>query len=96
MFSKIVPAFTPDNVKALGPLILVAIVYEGLGILFAWIIKQFFWVPHRFRYGILMAGGWSNYGDVRESKLYIRPIVQILNDVHSYCRDHEYHRCSAF
>ena len=31
----------------------------------AWIIRCFFWVPHRFRYGILAAGGWGNYGDIR-------------------------------
>ncbi|KAL5534926.1 ECM3_1 [Sanghuangporus sanghuang] len=64
MFSKIVPAFTSDNVGALGPLILVAFLYEAFGIIIAWLVKQFFWVPHRFRYGILVAGGWSNVGDV--------------------------------
>ena len=31
----------------------------------AWTIRRFFWVPHRFRYGILAAGGWGNYGDIR-------------------------------
>lgn len=35
-----------------------------MGIGLAWIIKQFFWVPHRFRYGMLAAGGWGNYGDI--------------------------------
>ncbi|TDL22375.1 hypothetical protein BD410DRAFT_748622 [Rickenella mellea] len=64
MFSKIVPAFTPQNIGALGPLILVAALYQMLGIASAWIVKQFFWVPHRFRYGILVAGGWGNWGDV--------------------------------
>ncbi len=34
--------------------------------LIAWTVKQFFWVPHRFRYGILFAGGWSNYADLRK------------------------------
>jgi hypothetical protein len=33
----------------------------------AWLIRQVFWVPHRFRYGILVAGGWSNVGDIRTS-----------------------------
>ncbi|KAF4613989.1 hypothetical protein D9613_007634 [Agrocybe pediades] len=64
MFSKIVPAFTADNVGALGPLIFVALLYEGIGMLLAFIVKQFFWVPHRFRYGILVAGGWGNVGDI--------------------------------
>jgi auxin efflux carrier family protein len=45
--------------------------YEVIGILYAWIIKQFFWVPHQFRYGILVAGGWANVGDIRESIYYI-------------------------
>ncbi|KAF8074009.1 auxin efflux carrier transmembrane protein [Lyophyllum atratum] len=67
MFSKIVPAFTSDNISALGPLVLVALLYEALGILMAWITKQLFWVPHRFRYGILVAGGWGNVGDIPTS-----------------------------
>ncbi|KAL5518362.1 ECM3_1 [Sanghuangporus vaninii] len=64
MFSKIVPAFTSDNVGSLGPLVLVAFLYEAFGIVIAWLVKQFFWVPHRFRYGILVAGAWSNVGDI--------------------------------
>jgi hypothetical protein len=32
----------------------------------ALLVKQFFWVPHRFRYGIIVAGGWGNWGDIRE------------------------------
>ncbi|KII83930.1 hypothetical protein PLICRDRAFT_118835 [Plicaturopsis crispa FD-325 SS-3] len=67
MFSKIVPSFTSDNIGALGPLVLVAILYELIGITIAWIVKQLFWVPHRFRYGILTAGGWGNYGDIPTS-----------------------------
>ncbi|KAJ7770739.1 auxin efflux carrier transmembrane protein [Mycena metata] len=64
MFSKIVPAFTSQNISALGPLVLVALLYEGMGMLLAWLVSQFFWVPHRFRWGILVAGGWGNYGDI--------------------------------
>ncbi|KAJ6531422.1 auxin efflux carrier transmembrane protein [Mycena vulgaris] len=64
MFSKIVPAFTSQNISALGPLVLVALLYEGMGIVLAWLVSQFFWVPHRFRWGILVAGGWGNYGDI--------------------------------
>ena len=40
--------------------------YELLGGLLGFIIKQFFWVPHRFRYGIIMAGAYSNVGDLRK------------------------------
>ncbi|KAF7368689.1 Auxin efflux carrier transmembrane protein [Mycena venus] len=64
MFSKIVPAFTSQNISALGPLVLVALLYEGMGIILAWLVSQIFWVPHRFRRGILVAGGWSNWGDI--------------------------------
>ncbi|KAJ7474875.1 auxin efflux carrier transmembrane protein [Mycena latifolia] len=64
MFSKIVPAFTSQNISALGPLVLVALIYEGMGIVLAWLVSQVFWVPHRFRWGILVAGGWSNWGDI--------------------------------
>lgn len=67
MFSKIVAAFTSDNTNALGPLVLVGFVYGALGIVMAWMIRQVFWVPHRFRYGILVAGGWANYGDIPTS-----------------------------
>ncbi|KAI6038551.1 auxin efflux carrier [Pisolithus marmoratus] len=67
MFSKIVPAFSSQNINALGPLVLVALSYEVIGIVLSWFIKQIFWVPHRFRYGILIAGGWANVGDIPTS-----------------------------
>ncbi|KAH7905444.1 auxin efflux carrier [Hygrophoropsis aurantiaca] len=67
MFSKIVPAFNSQNIGALGPLIFVGLLYEAIGIVIAYIIKQFFWVPHRFRYGIVVAGGWGNVGDIPTS-----------------------------
>ncbi|ESK98283.1 membrane protein [Moniliophthora roreri MCA 2997] len=67
MFSKAVPAFTPENVGAIGPLTLVAFLYGAIGIAVAYITKQLFWIPHRFRYGILVAGGWSNWGDIPTS-----------------------------
>ncbi len=49
-----------------GPLVVIGAIYQALGIIIAWGIKQCFWVPHRFRYGILVAGGWGNFGDLRE------------------------------
>ncbi|KAJ7870944.1 auxin efflux carrier transmembrane protein [Mycena olivaceomarginata] len=53
MFSKIVPSFSVGNISALV-----------LGGLVAWLVSQFFWVPHRFRWGILVAGVWGNVGDI--------------------------------
>ncbi|KAI6032583.1 auxin efflux carrier [Pisolithus orientalis] len=67
MFSKIIPVFNSQNISALGPLVLVALTYETIGITLSWLIKQIFWVPHRFRYGILIAGGWANVGDIPTS-----------------------------
>ncbi|KAG2036431.1 auxin efflux carrier [Suillus americanus] len=64
MFSTIIPSFNSSNITELGPLILVALIYMLIGITLSWIIKQLFWVPHRFRHGILVAGGWANIGDV--------------------------------
>ena len=47
-------------------------VFYGLtGALMAWAIRFFFWVPHRFRYGILAAGFWGNSGDMRMCTLQL-------------------------
>ncbi|KAK2459594.1 hypothetical protein APHAL10511_008404 [Amanita phalloides] len=69
MFSRIVPAFNASNIHVLGPLVLLAIIYELIGVIIAWLIKQTFWVPHRFRYGLVVAGGWANIGDIPTSVL---------------------------
>lgn len=65
--SRTVPLFQSSRSysRYTGPLLLVSVTYEILGIALAWLVKQFFWVPHRFRYGILVAGGWNNVGDIR-------------------------------
>lgn len=60
----------------------------------AFVIKQFFWVPHRFRYGILVAGGWANVGDIRE--LFPIALSDILIDkMYSNCRNHEHNRSGS-
>ena len=51
--------------------------YEAMGMAIAAIIRLFFWVPHRFRYGLLVAGGWGNYGDIRTS---LRHALTLLSD----------------
>jgi len=65
MFSRIVPAFTSQNIDSLVPLTAISLVYGVVRVAMAWIIRWFFWVPHRFWYGILAAGGWGNHGDIR-------------------------------
>ncbi|KAG2343472.1 auxin efflux carrier [Suillus weaverae] len=64
MFSTIVPSFNSSNITELGPLVIVALIYMLIGVTLSCIIKQLFWVPHRFRHGILVAGGWANIGDI--------------------------------
>ena len=61
-----------------GPLVLVAVLYEIVGIFIAWCVKQIFWVPHRFRYGILVAGGWGNVGDIRQYDLLVNSRLHFL------------------
>ncbi len=65
LFSRIVPAISTHNISSLAPLAVVGVIYGATGTLMAWTIKSVFWVPHRFRYGILAAGCWGNYGDMR-------------------------------
>ncbi|KAG9123197.1 Protein M3 [Ceratobasidium sp. 392] len=64
VFSKIVPGFTAQNIAALGPLILVACIYQLYGLLIASTVRKIFWVPRRFRNGILVAGACNNWGDL--------------------------------
>ncbi|KIY70719.1 auxin efflux carrier transmembrane protein [Cylindrobasidium torrendii FP15055 ss-10] len=64
MFSKILPAFSTKNIHVLAPLFAIAAIYQTMGMVMALFVKQLFWVPHRFRYGIIAAGGWGNCGDL--------------------------------
>ncbi|KAG2755100.1 hypothetical protein P692DRAFT_20649253, partial [Suillus brevipes Sb2] len=64
MFSTIVPSFDSSNVTELGLLVIIALIYMLIGITLSWIIKQLFWVPSRFRHGIIVAGGWANTADI--------------------------------
>lgn len=63
----------------IGPIILILAVYQMYGFFLAFFIKQVFWVPHRFRYGIYVAAGWGNFGDIRMS---IVPAYETLNHLY--------------
>jgi hypothetical protein len=76
MFSRIVPAFTPQNIGSLAPLTVIGLVYGIAGAAMAWAIRWFFWVPHRFRHGIIAAGAWGNWGDIR---MYIPSQISFPN-----------------
>lgn len=107
LFSKIVPAFTPDNLHALGklrsyaisndltifkgPLVLVALLYQLTGAFLGLVAKQFFWVPHRFRYGIIVAGAFGNIGDLR--KLHNLLVMSYRAVPHIWFQKNS-HRCS--
>ncbi|WWC87859.1 uncharacterized protein L201_002756 [Kwoniella dendrophila CBS 6074] len=64
LFSSMVTAFTPENIKAFGPLVIVAVSYQLLGLIFAWFIREIFYVPIDFRWGILVSGLTSNWGNL--------------------------------
>ena len=65
IFSSIVPAFTPENVSAIGPLALLAIVYILVGLLCGLVIREVCYVPRNFWQGIVVASGLSNWSSLR-------------------------------
>ncbi|AAW46043.1 hypothetical protein CNBJ0750 [Cryptococcus deneoformans B-3501A] len=64
VFGSMISAFTSENIKAFGSLILIAILYMILGFICAWFVREFFFVPPDFRYGILVMGTISNWGNL--------------------------------
>ncbi|OCF77171.1 membrane protein [Kwoniella mangroviensis CBS 8886] len=64
IFGSMVSAFTPENIKAFGPLFMVAVVYQLIGLLFALITRELFYVPKDFHHGILVLGMLSNWGNL--------------------------------
>lgn len=68
IFSSIVPAFTPSNVSAIGPLALIAVIYVFIGFIFGYIIREVCYVPRNFWQGIVVATGMSNWGNLRTSR----------------------------
>ena len=84
------------RLTSLGPLVLVALIYMLIGFAIAWVIKLSFWIPHRFRYGILVAGGWANLGDIRklnELAVYFQYLtLTCISDL----SDHEHNVIGSF
>ncbi|KAH8096605.1 auxin efflux carrier [Cristinia sonorae] len=64
IFANIVPAFTPQNISALGPLFLLSFVYQGIGFAFGLIIREFCYVPRNFWQGIIIMTTMSNWGNL--------------------------------
>ncbi|GAA6043965.1 hypothetical protein JCM8097_004894 [Rhodosporidiobolus ruineniae] len=67
LFSKIVPSITPQNASSIGPIFLIGFVYLGISGLLGLLIRSLFPTPRNFRYGILAAAIWSNWGDLPTS-----------------------------
>ena len=65
IFSSIVPAFTPANAFAIGPLALLAIMYILIGLLGGLAIREVCYVPRNFWQGIVVASGLSNWSSLR-------------------------------
>ena len=65
IFANIVPAFTPSNVSAIGPLFLIAFFYEAFGFAAGLIIREICYVPRNFWQGLLVLTGMSNWGNLR-------------------------------
>ena len=65
IFSSIVPAFTKDNVSAIGSTFLIAFIYATLGLLFGFIIREVCYVPRNFWQGIIVACCLGNWGSLR-------------------------------
>jgi predicted permease len=54
IFYSMVDAFSPSNGAAFGSLVLVALIYQFLGFVFAWVCRELFYVPADFQWGILV------------------------------------------
>jgi auxin efflux carrier family protein len=70
IFANIVPAFTPSNISAIGPLMLLAYTYQAIGLIFGIILREFMYVPRNFWQGILILCGMSNWANLCEFAPY--------------------------
>ncbi|EIW56528.1 uncharacterized protein TRAVEDRAFT_49354 [Trametes versicolor FP-101664 SS1] len=64
IFANIVPSFTPQNISALGPVILIASIYMLSGFIMGIIIREVCYVPRNFWQGIVIMTGMSNWGNL--------------------------------
>ncbi|GAA5823082.1 hypothetical protein JCM11251_007479 [Rhodosporidiobolus azoricus] len=64
LWSKIVPSITQENAPSIGPIFLIGFVYLGISGLLGIFIRLLFPTPRNFRWGLLAASIWSNWGDL--------------------------------
>jgi predicted permease len=66
IFANVVPAFTPSNISAIGPLMLLSYIYQAFGFALGLAIREFTFVPRNFWQGIIILCGMSNWGNLRK------------------------------
>ena len=79
IFANVVPAFTPSNISALGPLFLVAFTYQAIGFFAGLVIREVCYVPRNFWQGIIVMTGMSNWGNLRKYSHVLTVIRLRLN-----------------
>ena len=90
IFANIVPSFNPSNVSALGPMFLIASVYQIFGFLMGILIREVVYVPRNFWQGIVILTGMSNWGNLRQCiRVYCED--PLLNPCHSERHRHVSH-----
>ncbi|KAF9786456.1 hypothetical protein BJ322DRAFT_1108306 [Thelephora terrestris] len=71
IFSSIVPAFTKNNVSAIWPTFLIALIYAILGLFFGLIIREVCYVPRNLWQGIVVACCFGNWGNLRTVHVFV-------------------------
>ncbi|GAA6034004.1 hypothetical protein JCM8097_000645 [Rhodosporidiobolus ruineniae] len=64
LFAKIVPSFTKDNQSAIGPILLCGFFYQALPAALGFLARSVTQSPRRFRYGMIAAYSFGNWGDL--------------------------------
>ncbi|GAA5891216.1 hypothetical protein JCM8208_002545 [Rhodotorula glutinis] len=67
LFAKITPSINGENAQAIGPIFLVALVYMIISFVLGTIVRLVCPTPRNFRWGLLAAATWSNWGDLPTS-----------------------------
>lgn len=93
IFANIVPSFTSANISAIGPMFLIAGIYQLLGFIMGIIIREVCFVPRNFWQGIVVLTGMSNWGNLRQCKprhftasLLTSDILLCIQRTRSSCR----------
>lgn len=60
-------AFNSSNAGNIGPLLMIAIIYSFIGLAFSLIIAELFYIPSDFKWGFLVLGWASNWGNLSAS-----------------------------